>query len=49
MTGPQPEPLGGAAVVVLGNPSGLNAHETVDTLAASFRDAAVAAGVPLHR
>lgn len=36
--GPQPERIGGAAVWVVGNPSGLNAHETVDTLAASYRE-----------
>ena len=36
--GLQPERLGGAAVWVVGNPSGLNAHETVDTLAESYRE-----------
>lgn len=35
----------GAALWVLGNPSGLNAHETVDSLAAWYRKAAIAAGV----
>jgi TDG/mug DNA glycosylase family protein len=34
---------------VLPNPSGLNAHESVDSLAAWYRQAAEAAGVPLHR
>jgi len=34
---------------VLPNPSGLNAHETVDTLADAYRAAADAADVPLHR
>lgn len=42
--GRQPEQLGGADLWVLGNPSGLNAHETIDTLAESFRAAAHAAG-----
>jgi len=37
--------LSGADVFVLGNPSGLNSHETVATLARSFREAAEAAGV----
>ncbi len=35
----------GAQLWVLGNPSGLNAHETVDSLAAWYRQAAEAAGV----
>jgi TDG/mug DNA glycosylase family protein len=43
----QPESLGGADLFVLGNPSGLNAHETAGSLARSFRMAAEAAGVPL--
>jgi TDG/mug DNA glycosylase family protein len=43
--GLQPEQLGGAELWVLGNPSGLNAHETVDTLAESFRSVARAAGI----
>ena len=38
----------GAELWVLPNPSGLNAHETVETLAAWYRQAAEAAGVPLH-
>ena len=41
----QPEDLGGAQLLVAGNPSGLNAHETVASLAASFREAADRAGV----
>lgn len=45
VAGRQSELLGGAAVFVLGNPSGLNAHETVTTLAGSFRVAAEAAGL----
>ncbi|MFG3691317.1 G/U mismatch-specific DNA glycosylase [Micromonospora sp. NPDC047740] len=34
--GPQPEPLGGARLWVLPNPSGLNAHFTPETLGAAF-------------
>jgi TDG/mug DNA glycosylase family protein len=34
--GPQPEPLAGARVWVLPNPSGLNAHWTVTTLADAY-------------
>ena len=41
----QPEGLGGAALLVAGNPSGLNAHATVESLAESFREAADRAGV----
>lgn len=43
--GRQPDDLAGAALWVLPNPSGLNAHETVASLAAAYREAAVAAGV----
>lgn len=43
--GRQPEPLSGAELWVVPNPSGLNAHETVPTLAAAYRAAAEAAGV----
>lgn len=49
--GRQPETLesaerwAGAALWVVPNPSGLNAHDTVDTLAAAYGDAARAAGV----
>lgn len=43
--GRQPEPLGGADLWVVPNPSGLNAHETIDTLAAAYRVPAVSAGV----
>jgi TDG/mug DNA glycosylase family protein len=42
------EPFEGAELWVLPNPSGLNAHETVETLAAWYRQAAAAAGVPLR-
>ena len=37
--GRQGDGLGGAELWVLSNPSGLNAHETIDTLAASYRQA----------
>lgn len=37
--------IGGAELWVLPNPSGLNAHESVDSLAAWYRKAADAAGV----
>lgn len=43
--GPQPEPLEGARLWVVPNPSGLNAHETVETLAAAYAEPARAAGV----
>ena len=36
--GPQPEPIAGVPVWVLPNPSGLNAHYTVDTLAAVYAE-----------
>lgn len=36
--GLQPETWGGVAVWVVGNPSGLNAHETVASLAESYRE-----------
>ncbi|MFT4044097.1 MAG: mismatch-specific DNA-glycosylase [Gordonia sp. (in: high G+C Gram-positive bacteria)] len=35
----------GARLWVVPNPSGLNAHESVDSLAAAYREAAVAAGI----
>ena len=43
--GRQPEPLAGAELWVVPNPSGLNAHDTVDSLAAAYGAAARAAGV----
>ncbi len=43
--GRQPDPLAGAELWVVPNPSGLNAHETVPTLATAYADAARAAGV----
>lgn len=44
--GPQPDPIAGVPVWVLPNPSGLNAHYTVDTLAAAFAELRAAAGDP---
>ncbi|QHC00806.1 mismatch-specific DNA-glycosylase [Epidermidibacterium keratini] len=41
----QDSPWPGTALFVTGNPSGLNAHATVDTLAAAFGEVAIAAGV----
>ena len=43
--GHQDEPLEGAELWVVPNPSGLNAHETVASLAAAYAAAARAAGV----
>lgn len=43
--GRQAVALGGAELWVVPNPSGLNAHETIDSLAAWYRRAGVAAGV----
>lgn len=39
VAGPQEHTLGGAALWVLPNPSGLNAHDTIDSLAAAYRAA----------
>jgi TDG/mug DNA glycosylase family protein len=44
-TGRQDETIAGAQLWVVPNPSGLNAHETVESLAAAYREAAEAAGV----
>lgn len=43
--GRQPEAIGGAELWVVPNPSGLNAHETVDSLADWYRTVAQAAGI----
>ena len=43
--GRQLEPLGDAVLWVVPNPSGLNAHETIDSLAEWYREVALAAGV----
>ena len=45
VAGRQPEPLAGSELWVVPNPSGLNAHETVASLASAYGDAARAAGV----
>jgi TDG/mug DNA glycosylase family protein len=45
IVGRQSEALGGAELWVVPNPSGLNAHATVDGLAASYREVARAAGI----
>lgn len=45
--GRQPESLAGAELWIVPNPSGLNAHETIDSLAATYREVAIAAGVPV--
>jgi TDG/mug DNA glycosylase family protein len=45
VVGRQPEPLAGSELWVVPNPSGLNAHDTVDSLAAAYGEAARAAGV----
>lgn len=37
--------IGGAELWVVPNPSGLNAHATIETLAAAYREVALAAGV----
>lgn len=43
--GPQDESLAGAQVWVVPNPSGLNAHDTIETLAIAYAAAAKAAGI----
>lgn len=43
--GKQPDLIGGAALWVVPNPSGLNAHETVTTLAQAYAEPARAAGL----
>lgn len=43
--GEQAHGFEGARLFVVPNPSGLNAHETIATLAVAYREAAVAAGV----
>ncbi len=48
VVGRQPEPLRGAELWVVPNPSGLNAHESVASLAAAYREAAMAAGIDVY-
>ena len=43
--GVQPEPIGDAQLWVVPNPSGLNAHETIESLAGWYRKVADAAGL----
>jgi TDG/mug DNA glycosylase family protein len=43
--GEQPYPIGASALWVVPNPSGLNAHETIDSLAGWYLAVAEAAGV----
>jgi len=45
VAGRQPEPLGGAELWVVPNPSGLNAHHTVASLAEAYAEPARAAGL----
>jgi double-stranded uracil-DNA glycosylase len=45
VVGEQPAPLAGARLWVVPNPSGLNAHHTVATLAQAYAEPARAAGV----
>ena len=48
-SGWQSENFAGTKLMVAGNPSGLNAHQTVASLAEMFREAAVVARVPIVR
>lgn len=43
--GRQPDDLGGAQLWVAPNPSGLNAHASLDSLAEAYREIALAAGI----
>ena len=43
--GRQAEPFEGATLWIVPNPSGLNAHETVESLASAYREPALATGV----
>ncbi len=45
--GLQPETLGGAQLWVVPNPSGLNAHSSLASLAAAYREVALAADMPV--
>jgi double-stranded uracil-DNA glycosylase len=46
--GLQPELLGGAALWVVPNPSGLNAHAPLAALAAAYREVAISAGIDVY-
>jgi TDG/mug DNA glycosylase family protein len=48
VVGRQPDDLGAAQLWVVPNPSGLNAHATPASLAAAFREIAVAAGIDVY-
>ncbi|MCS5718145.1 mismatch-specific DNA-glycosylase [Herbiconiux sp. CPCC 205763] len=48
VVGKQPETLGRAELWVVPNPSGLNAHESVSSLAEAYREVAIAAGIPVY-
>ncbi len=47
VAGRQPGDLGGAELWIAPNPSGLNAHASLASLAADYRELAVRAGVPV--
>jgi len=47
--GRQDGTIAGAQLWVVPNPSGLNAHDTIATLAAAYREPAIAAGIELAR
>jgi TDG/mug DNA glycosylase family protein len=47
--GPQADRIGGAELWVVPNPSGLNAHATVASLADAYREVGIAAGLKLAR
>lgn len=46
--GRQPSDIAGAELWVVPNPSGLNAHESVGSLAVAYREVAVAAGIDVY-
>ncbi|MEO6886749.1 MAG: mismatch-specific DNA-glycosylase [Jatrophihabitantaceae bacterium] len=48
VVGRQPADLAGAQLWVVPNPSGLNAHATVASLAAEYREVAIAAGIAVY-
>lgn len=47
VVGRQPEPIGGAQLWVVPNPSGLNAHSSLADLGNAYREVAIAAGIPV--
>lgn len=48
VVGRQAEPIGGAQLWVVPNPSGLNAHSSLADLGAAYREVALAAGIPVY-